>query len=347
MDKEESGSPRFALVIQGPLISEGKDGKAFSREGTGKVIKEEIVRHDCRDEIQSTISKYRYLFDDRIVISTWNDGVPFTVEGATILRLDDEGNDAGRRRGDTQLRYNIFRSYRSAKAGVDEAVRKFSPDYIIRIRSDQSLDLSSISKAIESEDPKYLWAPGCYRADFGLMDFYFAGSTSAMVDFHDSLLPRDLRIFCSRNVHLDIPLKMIFAEADSDDFPYCFPIRSRIDSFPNRTAELIDKLYDQKVRLLGIEVIKSLRWRGSSVVPDLIDRKAQNTHSFDHKLSVRAAPHSSKGLMAAIAGINWHLFYEAIQRLDHKESIKDYQLILSKAFKLLVRIRSFYRPSKH
>ena len=121
---------RIALVIQGPMVSAGNSGA-----GTQKQF------FDCNTNVQRLIDATRTVVDGYI-LSTWQ-GQTVSVhdEKLEVLWLQDPG---------PQQTYfsnapnNELRQAYGCLEGVRQAIARFSPDYILRVRTDQYVAASAL-----------------------------------------------------------------------------------------------------------------------------------------------------------------------------------------------------------
>jgi len=120
-------SKDFAIVIQGPLISSGNSGDGIH-----------VNEFSCIENIQNLILSSKHLVKG-YVVSTWKSSIPIEVEDDVILlNLDDPGPKP-------VIGYpypsNEYRQSFGCLSAINKAIEEFNPKYILKIRTDQFVDL--------------------------------------------------------------------------------------------------------------------------------------------------------------------------------------------------------------
>src|SRR3989344_3566185 len=138
---------KVGLIIQGPLVSRGKSGRMLHMR---RVIPErDYVVYDCRENIQTMIEEFGHLFS-RIVISTWKNELrpDDSWEGANVIASSDEALPQKHHKG-TSLPDNRFRQMFGMLAGIEYLEAHSDVDMVVKIRTDQYIDLGCLLKSIE------------------------------------------------------------------------------------------------------------------------------------------------------------------------------------------------------
>ncbi len=192
---------KYGLLIQGPLLSYGRTGKnvlELLHDAT-------LIHFDCRETIRHNIDSYGDLFD-QIVVSTWDDHIfpDFNIEKGELLRLLDntrrvEDRKARRHWKNKDVPNNMLRQFYGTYQGLIEFK---DIDYVVRIRTDQTLDLAALIRSLGDNDK--IKVAHVIRGSNVLADFYFAGRLNVMRELFSVLSRPD---FISQDPHKDIVLR--------------------------------------------------------------------------------------------------------------------------------------------
>lgn len=258
----------FGLIIQGPLVSIGRTG------GQTHVLKSDLekqggfVHYDCRDNINRIIQDFGDLFQT-IVISTWESELQSNDvwTKATVIASPDPGDI--KRHGYTTRSRNKHRQFISLKAGLGE-MEKAAPDLVIKIRTDQYLDLrglidSYLQQLDIASDPDNLIGVPLVRSDNYLThDLYFIATRNTLNKFCDALLAFNRYEF-SWCVHRDMLLKHAYINYRQvigvPDWAY-FPIWPPLGA-SRETKKIFSFMYKNIFVPLGPAVYKTVVARGS------------------------------------------------------------------------------------
>lgn len=259
---------KIGLIIQGPLVSTGKDG---AKAHIPKTVLGEIgfVHYDCRENIQKIIDDFGGLFE-AIVISTWDNEIrPGDVwSGATVVSLPDPGEV--KRDEHSNRSRNKYRQFLGIRCGLIELEKNADIEYVVRIRTDQYLDLrelvdsffARLEKAVSPED--IIGVPFTRPDDFFVHDIYLASRVQTLRKFCDAMLAFDMHefIFC---VHREMVLKHayvnyrnIIAVRDRDYFPQWPPMGASTG-----TKRIFAFMFERVFVPLDPGVFRSVVWRGS------------------------------------------------------------------------------------
>ncbi|MES2995142.1 MAG: hypothetical protein V4681_03870 [Patescibacteria group bacterium] len=263
MTKEKIG-----LVIQGPLLSIGNEGKKAHIQK--KVLGEKgFVRYDCRENIQRMIDEYGALFDT-IVVATWDSEVlpDDGWKGATLVSMPDPG-EVRRRKYTTRSR-NKYRQFIGIRHGLIELEKLADVEYVVRVRTDTYVDLRKLLDSFfagmqnDSYHPGSIGVPLARPVDYFIHDFYFIARREALKDFCDAILAFDLFEFISC-VHRDSILKYAYVQfrdaievPGSAYFPHWPPCGASA-----QTKRIFSYMLENVFVPLDSAIFRTLLWRGS------------------------------------------------------------------------------------
>jgi hypothetical protein len=248
---------RAGLLIQGPLLSYGRTG-ANCMQPLGEAT---LVNFDCRETIRGIVSSYGHLFR-QVVVSTWDDAVfpDFAVAQAELMRIPDAApqvEDAKSRRArmarrrNREVPNNMLRQFFGTHQGL---LRFHDVDQVVRIRTDQTLDLAALVGALADDDR--IRVAYLTKEDNDLPDFYFAGRLAVMLDLFSTLSRPDC---ISLNPHHDIVLRYArekyFREIGVDEGWYN-------DHPTSECSRIYAYMYNNVFAPLPRSAYESMIWRG-------------------------------------------------------------------------------------
>lgn len=258
---------KIGLVIQGPLVSIGKSGYT-AHIPKAKLVEDDIVHYDCRQNIQKIIDDFGELFD-AIVISTWDNELRPGDQwrGATVVSMPDPG---GIKIKNSHKDPNKYRQFIGIKRGLAELEKMSKVDYVVRIRTDQYLDLGKLvhsfieSTSGEGYNPGTVFVTAMRQDVFFVHDFYFASSFRTMKKFCDAILAYDMYEFASA-AHTEIPIKHAYVlyghTIGVPDWAYF----SHFSPFGVSavTEKIFTFMFENIYIPLDLKVFLSVVWRGS------------------------------------------------------------------------------------
>jgi len=197
----------IGLLIQGPLRSIGRHGGTCMVPASS-VTNNDIVDFDAIPLIKQLISKNGYLFNE-VVISTWEgEECKSHIPGSKIYYFKDKALAIKKETRGFQLHKAVENNNMQKQFhGTLKGLEKFSEsiDYIIKIRTDCSVDLKSLIDYVKNIDLNKIIIPYLIRGKNWVPDFYFCGSRTNLIEFF-GILSNDVEIL-STSPHEQIVLK--------------------------------------------------------------------------------------------------------------------------------------------
>jgi len=301
---------KFGLLIQGPLLSSGRTGA----NGHKPLSDASVVHFDCRETILQNISNYGDSFN-QIVVCTWDDGVfpEFSIAKGDLVRIPDNTKKISDKRVrrywvNNDLSNNMLRQY----YGIYQGLLKFNDiDYVIKIRTDQVLDLNQLIKSLD--DTNRIYVAYFIRGSSDLPDFYFAARLSVLLDMFSILAQPDL---ISESPHQDIVLRYARArymqEIGVDSAWYNqYPTSQRSKIF----AYMLNNVFAALPR----SIYESVIWRGEPFCEEY--RQTFDEHCFDYP-----ALHPQECLHAGIENALFRSRENMIARLTQKTLLFAFRL---------------------
>lgn len=269
---------RFGLVIQGPITSFGRGGDR-AHIPLAELGQEGLVRFDCRKSIKKIIERYQDLFEV-ILISTWDGeiGADDDWNGAVFFSQPDPKGIV--RAGTSMYSYkenNKYRQFISTYAGLLEVEKRAQVDYVIKMRTDQELDLRAMIEQFlerishETVADECIFAPYFHEHTFLLHDYYFVSSLVAMKRFCEAVLAFDRFEFID-SVHREMVLKHAFVcykEAIGVPDEAYFP-RSPANGVAMDTKKIFTYMFQNVYRTFDPMVLRSVLWRGTRLSEEYV-----------------------------------------------------------------------------
>lgn len=254
-------------MIQGPIISKGKAGG----------VNEKIVEYDCNNNILKIVKTYSHLFDKIFLLRWENDEIIDRINDyCDILTIKDPYLDKqtpflnGKPNNKNRVSYAL-------KKGLDiiEKLGYDENDVVLKIRTDQFMDLSLFSKFLEEvvlEDKVYV--PRLTKISYGviservhLSDYYFLAKFKIFKNFINSVNNLSEK---SDSVHRDWLFK--YTQSDlklKDDNIFLFSKSSRLYRYQ---STLIKHAYDNLIEPLKEDIYRTIIWRGDKIPENLISQ---------------------------------------------------------------------------
>ena len=232
-----SSPQRIAVVIQGPLISTGNSG-------SGTFVKD----FDCTDNIRRMIRESASLVAG-FVLSTWRGTRPVhDLPELRALELDDPGPQKTHFSRDLN---NELRQAYGCHEGIKQAIAQYTPDYVLKVRTDQYVDIPGMIAHMLAVDAStnaysragqqgFLYFPNMISwTPYSVGDFYVGGHAHDMLRFFEAqvTLSRHSFVYVRPWVHADFMFRHAYHN-----------LRGRLDlpddcHFPNITPSLRLDLY--------------------------------------------------------------------------------------------------------
>jgi len=269
----------LGLVIQGPLLSIGINGKNFI-QGKKSVQNQPLTKFECIDNIEKVINVAKNRFQ-KIVISTWgtqdlsliNQVREFQDASIALVIVDDPGSRKGKYLGGHEDSLEFFANNKVRQFyGKEQALKVLLQDGIelsFMMRSDQNLNIqlfyNEVLKRKEELSANRFFVPYFLKqVPWAIPDFYMAGRTSTLFELS--------KLMCSRfefhsNVHKDLFFKgaLVSSPAKIDNL---LKFIQRPDNFIN-LSEINIMRELQSFWIPGSEnLFSSLVWRGEKIEYD-------------------------------------------------------------------------------
>lgn len=201
---------RIAVVIQGPMVSAGNSGAGTQKQS-----------FDCNANIRRLIDETRTMVDG-YVLSTWQ-GQAVTVQDEKLntLLLQDPGPQ---QTFFSDTPNNELRQAYGCLEGVRHAIARFSPDYILRVRTDQHVNVHALLDHMLRVDEMFddyrgagqsgfLFFPNMLSwSPYSVGDFFIGGHASDLARLFDAQVRYSKHSFVNVKpwVHSDIILRYAY-----------------------------------------------------------------------------------------------------------------------------------------
>ena len=252
---------RVGVVIQGPLISEGRTGKSLTNSESP------TVRYNCRADVIRNYQLCKKYFSE-VVLSTWES------PGLDLIRKEIDPSDILVHENQEKFESSNSASFRNRNKqafttlqGLGELSTR-NCGRALKIRTDMKFSeiaLIQAQKKILSANARSIIIPFRVASnDTFFQDFYFAGSTSDLVELLKSTSNKKV-IFDS--IHEDLFHSRIFFSYTSG-LTKLFPRRALV--YPLRNSSKISSWYSNRawnnfLELFPRAMWESATWRGESL----------------------------------------------------------------------------------
>jgi len=266
----------LGLVIQGPLLSRGINGRDFV-SGKSSVSLENITNYNCLRNIESSLEDARDKFE-KIIISTWSSEKPHLLEelqsfqdkNIKILVVEDPGSRVGKyssRQKETGEFHanNKIRQFR----GKEVALRILSEEKIglsLMVRSDQKIDMQALvsqSKTLfeNKKSNGFLVPYFLKKVPWAIPDFFMGGDTIDLLKL-SRLMQSDFEFH--NNVHRDLFFKGVLAKSPTHLDQVLRFVNRKYDFVTHDEVEILRQM--QTFWIAGSEdLFSSLVWRGERI----------------------------------------------------------------------------------
>jgi len=260
---------KFGLVIQGPIRSNGFNGASWCSKHGGLT---DNNLHDASSEISFSYSEAKKIFAE-VVVVTWSgedtSQIEKVVPARDLIKLDPADFEGKVPENSYPIgSKNTKRQFFTSREGL-RVLQSRGCHVSVKQRSDVSLNIfdlhAHLFKRIDSLGQNMIIIPLVnLRSLNWIQDFYFAGWTTDLISWADSILhDRDYYL----TSHKDLFYKLYFISGKISPTTYTLNF---FNLFPSDTAKLTAKQSDllQKVWVNQIDVFpksiwNTLIWRGS------------------------------------------------------------------------------------
>ena len=309
---------KVGLIIQGPLISFGKSGRTATRQPflSSEGIEEDgLIRYDCRSNIQKIINDFGKLFT-AVVISTWDNELRSGDEwkGAAVVPTPDPG---GVTYGlpYTNALNNRNREFIGIRHGLAWLKEHSDAEYVVRIRTDQYMDLRALLDSFGRHLRETRYVPGMICVSFmrpslfHISHFYFAAELHAMDRFLNAQLDHAMYEFIV-DVHRDMILKYAYSSFRDilhvPDWAY-FPRLPRL-GINKKTKTVFSFMLHNVFVPLSRTTWHSVVWRGSAFGKEYMEYMRPIVMEEDLPLGMSEG--RANVSIPALFSINWKRYYE-------------------------------------
>ena len=278
-------TPRLGLLIQGPMMSVGVSGVTVLPSKKERYHSDDLrnfyVRYDCNPNVISVLKNYRGLFSE-VVLSTWeNEVISENVvnSGITIVQSKELNRLNVSRHFSRKKRFRKFRKMASG-LGIDspdayrqvftsnvlrqfygsfEGIKAFeNVTHVVRIRSDQSLDLELLRNSMDFDSNK-IYVTYIAKGLVQLHDFYFAGKYNLLREYF-CILSTGINV---KDVHSNCILRYMHQKYRNKikvHEGFYFAKHSTFESL-----KIANYAVNHVFESFPFEVFKSVEWRGGKI----------------------------------------------------------------------------------
>jgi hypothetical protein len=271
----------LVIIIQGPIITSGNSGSGVY-----------MNKLDCTDNIKHLISSSKHLAKG-FILSTWQTEIPILLDDDVIvLRSNDPGPKPVIGFNSPS---NDFRQSFGCIAAINKAIELYNPLYILKIRTDQFLDLptminhmvavnerSDIYKSVGQSG--YLFFPNMISwSPYSVGDFYIGGHAKDVQLFFEAQLKLSNHTFGYDFswLHSDIILRHAYHNLKNSlslpDFYYfpnitpSFRLQNLLHRYPIKFHSSVLTLWciilQKSVSFFPRSTHENMLWRGSKMDP--------------------------------------------------------------------------------
>jgi hypothetical protein len=178
----------LVIIIQGPIITSGNSG-------SGAYVKE----LDCTENIRHLISSSKHLVKG-FILSTWQSEIPIILdEEVIVLRSTDPGPQP-------VIGFispsNEFRQSFGCITAINKAIEVYQPVYILKIRTDQFLDLPNMINHMIAVDARSDMYTAVGQSGFLFFPNMQSWSPYSVGDFYIGGHAKDVQLFFEAQVKL-------------------------------------------------------------------------------------------------------------------------------------------------
>ena len=267
---------RSALIIQGPMLSQGVSG-AF--KGKIRDVKEsDLVKYDCSEAIQKNIINARKYFEI-IILSVWEQDKLWIERKNKLKNLPDliiyndqtlAQNAYKKRNNDVKFSgmpftsNNMDKQWLSTLTGV-EAALNHRASACVKIRTDQTVNMKALHKSLYTSylSDKILIPYIDVDRPWALPDFYFGGNSISMFKLLNSMLNSQIRFF-SENVHDQFFFGGSYFLSKTKNFEWIHYVK-KTNTFSETQKRIIWEGWEKIWTPGSKQIYSSVVWRGSKI----------------------------------------------------------------------------------
>jgi hypothetical protein len=275
---------KYSLVIQGPILSVGIAGNTYQKHFADK-SQEHVVRYNCVENIRKLLQKYAGLFEE-VVVSTWENeeitesDIAFCPNCKLIKSKDITPVYKNEKHPNGQI--GLLKQFYSIQQGMKMLANQSPDHYIIKIRTDQFIDLTKMLAVhdceTEADRNSKIYIP--YFAANSVADFYFAATRKNMEDLCQAVMncvQMPQVNIAKTSVHIVIPYVyyIFLTGARSENEPGIF-LKSFYPRLERLNMQIINCREAQKMAVFtnehfasfSGELLYASEWRGSHIEPN-------------------------------------------------------------------------------
>lgn len=249
---------KFSLLIQGPILSIGKTNKDLKTGETN----DKVINFDSSTYILENVKNFSHLFK-KIVISTWTTenvnqikNELSKIDKVKLIQLDDSYKAIYQKKFKHKNLASNFNNKLKMFNGINKVIKYFDDDeIIIRIRTDQRIDLNLITNEIINKNKFNKFYVPYVRGDGYFQDFYFAANKKLMRNLFSYYCDDYIEITYSS--HFEFFYRVFIGMSFKNKYLIATSSLSQL---------IVGKILEKKFfEPLPEQAYKSILWRGNSI----------------------------------------------------------------------------------
>lgn len=252
---------RSLLIIQGPIVSEGRTGESINNPNGG-LGKDRIVRFNCTSTVNWYISQFSREFD-LVIVSTWDsedtDGIKLQGNVEILKNTDLLAKTTPFISQTGYAGNNTFRQMFTIQQALKEGLKK-QCEIAVKVRTDTQVNAAILLESVKTDTSK-LWFPKTATQLNYLEDFFIGGSVGNMKLLCDSVLEK--RTFY-KSPHNELFYQYVKAK-ESPHRVKVFDLFPKQHSWTLAQAELVRRGAQNYFDFFPIDSWNDLIWRGSGI----------------------------------------------------------------------------------
>jgi hypothetical protein len=245
-------SDKSALIIQGPIYSQGNSGRGL---GFQNPLVDEI-KHNAVETINENIRKYENVFD-LIIISTWEGENTKGIISSEKIKIIKNADQMQKR--EIHFGNNKYRQFYSVLKGL-EVAKEYACSNIVKIRTDTQVDCGTLLELYKSR-PERIWVVAHQKPNF-LYDLFVVGNLQNLLDLTAAILmKRNLYI----RIHEDLFYGYLYRRSNLWSKIKIWNFFPRDRFLTRAQAKLIKKAWEKDFSLIPQELWNQMIWRGYGI----------------------------------------------------------------------------------